>query len=49
MIRATSGREAWNEWQREQVDIVLLDMAMPHMDSAETLREMRWRYPDMTA
>ena len=48
VIQATSGREALDELQRWQVDIVLLDMAMPHMDGAETLREIKQRYRDMT-
>lgn len=47
VIQAASGREALDELQRWQVDIVLLDMAMPHMDGAETLREIKRRYPDM--
>jgi CheY-like chemotaxis protein len=48
VIQATSGREALDELPRWPVDIVLLDMTMPQMDGAETLREIKRRYPDMT-
>lgn len=48
VIQATTGREALNELQRWQVDIVLLDIAIPNIDGAETLREIKRRYPDMT-
>ena len=47
VIQAASGREALDKLQRWQVDIVLLDMAMPQMDGAETLREIKRRYGDM--
>ena len=48
VIQVASGMEALEELQHGKVDIVLLDVAMPHMDGAETLRAIKRRYSDIT-
>jgi two-component system cell cycle response regulator len=40
-IEARSGREGLERATRQEVDLVLLDIQMPEMDSLETLAEMR--------
>ncbi len=48
VMQAASGREALEKLQRWQVDIVLLNITMPQMDGAETLRAIKRRYSDIT-
>ncbi|MGD8366826.1 MAG: response regulator [Desulfobacterales bacterium] len=40
-----SGFEALDLLQREEFDVVVLDVRMPGMDGIETLREIRKRFP----
>jgi DNA-binding NtrC family response regulator len=40
-----SGEEALDHLNRNQVDVVVLDVRMQGMDGIETLREMKRRYP----
>lgn len=40
-IQAGSGMEAMAHFQQQQVDLVLLDIMMPHMDGFETCRRIR--------
>ena len=42
---AADGEKALNFLEKEQVDIVLLDIEMPVMDGIETLRHIRKKYP----
>ena len=42
---AANGEKALNFLEKEQVDIVLLDIEMPVMDGIETLRHIRKKYP----
>lgn len=42
VITAADGKEALNiyQQQKESIDLVMLDLTMPHMDGKETLREL---------
>ncbi len=40
-IQAGSGMEAMAHFQQQQVDLVLLDIMMPHMDGFETCKRIR--------
>ena len=40
-IRAKNGEEALDLTRREHPDLVILDVAMPHMDGWQTLRELK--------
>jgi NarL family two-component system response regulator LiaR len=42
---ATNGLEALQLCERQQPDVVLMDLLMPHMDGASTTRAIRARYP----
>ncbi len=42
---AQSGTEALDLLEREDFDVVVLDVRMPGMDGIETLREIRKRFP----
>jgi CheY-like chemotaxis protein len=44
-LAAASGREALAILGRRRVDVALCDLAMPGMDGADTLREIRQRLP----
>lgn len=41
LLEAANGREALEIFQREQPDLVLLDVNMPLMDGIETLKKLR--------
>ncbi len=41
LIEATNGEEAVAAYQRENPDLVLLDVNMPKMDGIETLRKLK--------
>ncbi len=49
VLRASDGREALEVFRTEAplVDLVLLDMTMPHLNGEETFREMRRLRPDV--
>ncbi|NUQ38954.1 MAG: response regulator transcription factor [Caldilineales bacterium] len=44
VLAANNGRDALRLIDREQPDLVLLDVMMPGLDGFETLREIRMRY-----
>ena len=44
---ATSGAEALDILQREEVHVVVVDVVMPRMDGSELLRIVRREYPDI--
>jgi CheY-like chemotaxis protein len=41
VVEASDGKEAINQWQREQPDIVLLDLMLPELDGFKVLETMR--------
>jgi DNA-binding NtrC family response regulator len=45
IIDVNSGEEALSALDRNQVDVVLLDVKMPGMDGIETLKEIKRRHP----
>lgn len=47
VITEQDGCEALETYarHREEIDLIMVDMAMPRMDGAETFRELRRRYP----
>jgi PAS domain S-box-containing protein len=49
VVTASDGREALSVYERERdaIDLVLLDLTMPHMDGGETLHELRRIDPDV--
>jgi len=48
LLLASSGQEALQIMQKEECDIVLLDILMPGMDGFEILKKMRKTYPHLT-
>jgi len=42
---AYSGRECLEILEKENIDVVILDIKMPGMDGIETLREIKRRFP----
>lgn len=46
IIEAANGEEALAAYQRENPDLVLLDVNMPKMDGIETLRRLKALDPD---
>lgn len=42
---ANSGQEALRHLEEQEVDVVVLDVKMPHMDGLQTLREIKKRHP----
>jgi CheY-like chemotaxis protein len=47
VVTASGGREALERAADPQVDAVLLDLAMPDLSGAETLRQLRERRPGL--
>lgn len=47
VLLAESGQEALDKLEREEIDLVLLDIAMPGMDGMETFERMKGRYDDI--
>ncbi len=45
LLTAGSAEEAWEKIQREEVDLVLLDIIMPGKDGMELLKKIRDLYP----
>jgi DNA-binding NtrC family response regulator len=43
--RSYSGRECLQLLEKDNIDVVLLDIKMPGMDGIETLREIKRQYP----
>ena len=46
LFEAANGEEALQIYQREQPDLVLLDVSMPVMDGLETLKRLKALDPD---
>lgn len=46
LFEASNGQEALEIYQREQPDLVLLDVSMPVMDGLETLKRLKLVDPD---
>ena len=45
VIDVNSGEEALSALDRNQIDVVLLDVRMPDMDGIEALKEIKRRHP----
>jgi len=45
VVSAHSGRECLEKLDKEDIDVVILDVKMPGMDGIETLQEIKKRYP----
>jgi DNA-binding NtrC family response regulator len=45
VVTASGGREALDSLEKEDVEVVILDVKMPGMDGIEVLREIRLRFP----
>lgn len=46
---AENGEEAARLYRENPPDLIVLDIFMPEQDGLETLRELRYEYPDMRA
>ena len=49
IVEAANGREAIEVYQRENPDLVLLDVNMPQMDGIETLKRLKEIDPEVVA
>lgn len=47
MIEANNGRELLHALEQDMADVVLLDLEMPELNGAETLKVIREKYPDL--
>ncbi|MDI6801386.1 MAG: response regulator [Thermodesulfovibrionales bacterium] len=47
VVTANSGREALEVFERENPDMVTLDILMPDIDGIQILRQMKGKKPDM--
>ena len=45
VLSAYGGRECLRVLEKEAVDVVILDIKMPHMDGIQTLKEIKRRFP----
>lgn len=45
VVEASDGREALQRWTQQQVDLLITDLHMPHVDGLELIRQVRAR-PD---
>jgi DNA-binding NtrC family response regulator len=45
VLTANSGRRCLSILEKEEVDVIILDVKMPEMDGLETLQEIRKRHP----
>lgn len=45
VVSAYSGRECLEKLEKEEIDVIVLDIKMPGMDGIETLQEIKRRYP----
>jgi DNA-binding NtrC family response regulator len=45
VVSAYSGSECLEKLERENIDVVILDVKMPGMDGIETLQEIKKHYP----
>jgi len=49
VIEAADGKEAIDQWQKEQPDIVLLDLMLPELDGFKVLETMRQNHETTVA
>lgn len=47
VLTAANGKEAWNEINRNSVDLVITDLRMPEMDGYELLKRITSSYPTL--
>jgi DNA-binding NtrC family response regulator len=45
VVTALSGRQCLKTLEKQEVDVIILDIRMPGMDGIETLREIKMRHP----
>ena len=46
VITATSGEDALTNTEKEEYDLIVLDLSMPGIDGLETLKRIKTRQPD---